>query len=371
MQQDFTYLMPTQVRFGQGVLSEIKSHITNLNVQKILIVCGKKSMKAAGYLDRTLDSLSDLDVEVFDDVESDPSVETVDAAVKLADVDAIVALGGGSPIDAAKAVSVVSGNGGNAAEYISGKTIGKPGPPIIAIPTTAGTGSEVTEVSVLSDRVKKFKRSFRSRYMYPTVALDDPELTLTMPKSVTASSGLDALTHAVEAFTSKKSQPIPDSICLEAARLAIENITTAYDNGEDILAREKMMLASLMAGFGITHAGAGLAHGLSYSLWRAADAPHGLAVGFLLPHVMRFNLGYEERRYERLARYLGYDTPEELITQIESINKALDVPSSLRRLGVKDSDIPGMVELGLGGGTKLNPRDVDAKTLESFIRGLM
>jgi alcohol dehydrogenase class IV len=365
---DFTYHMPTKVRFGCGVLGELGKHAGDFGAKKVLIVSGRGSMRKTGTLDKVIGYLDGFDVEVYEKVESDPSLETVDEGAEAAGgCDLIVALGGGSALDAAKAISAVAGNEGKAAEYLSDRKIVKAGPRIIAIPTTAGTASEVTEVSVLSDRRKKVKKALRSVLMYPAVALDDPELTLTMPKEVTVSTGLDALAHAVEALVSKNSQPIPDVLCMGAAKLVLENLEDAYNNGGNIIARENMLLGSLMAGFGITHAGAGLAHGLSYSLWKVKDMPHGLACGLLLPHVMRFNLGYVGDKYEALASFCGYKNPEALIRRVEELNVALGVP---KNIGISDTDIPTMIG-GVGGGVKVNPRPADEKQLASFIRSIM
>jgi alcohol dehydrogenase class IV len=368
---DFTYHMPTKVRFGRGTLAELGRHVKELGGKKVIIVSGQGAMRKTGTLDRVIGLLDGFDVEVFEKVESDPSLETIDDGVKAAKrCDLIVGLGGGSALDAAKAISAVAKNGATAQEYLTGKAIKKKGPSIIAIPTTAGTASEVTEVSVLSDKKQKIKKALRSVHMYPVVALDDPELTLSMPKDVTASTGLDALAHAVEALVSRKSQPIPDILCMEAARLVLENIEIAYNDGKNIDARENMLLGSLMAGFGITHAGAGLAHGLSYSLWKEAGTPHGLACGILLPHVMRFNLGYENGKYAVLARFCGYKSPQDLISRVESLNLALGAQSRLGGLGIRESDIMSMIT-GVGGGVKVNPRATDDASLASFINSII
>jgi len=369
---DFQYHLPTRIMFGVGVLDELGPVVNEFHPKRVLVVTGRGAMRRTGVLDRVVELLGDRDVLVFEDVESDPSTDTVDRAAALGDgADLIVGLGGGSSLDAAKAVSVVLGNGGKASELIRGKSIAKHGPRIIAIPTTSGTGSEVTEVSVLSERAGRVKRSFRSVHMYPAVALDDPELTRTMPKDVTCSSGLDALTHAVEALTSKKSQPIPDVICLEAGRLVLENIGVAYEDGGNMESRNSMMLGSLMAGFGITHAGAGLAHGLSYSIWRVKGTAHGLACGILLPHVMRFNLGHDGGKYVRLARACGLKKPEDLIFRIEDVCRSMGVPERLGELGFSSDDIEPMIGLGMGGSTKLNPRPVDEKTMRGFIESII
>ncbi|MFH0862792.1 MAG: iron-containing alcohol dehydrogenase [Candidatus Altiarchaeota archaeon] len=368
---DFTYHMPVKVRFGLGVLGELGTHARGFGAKRVLIVTGKGSMKRTGILDRAVGLLEGFNVAVFDEVESDPSLKTIDEGVSAAKGrDLIVGLGGGSALDAAKAISAISANGGPASEYLAGRKIEKAGPKIIAIPTTAGTASEVTEVSVMTDRGSRIKKAIRSAHMYPAMALDDPELTVTMPKDVTASSGLDAMAHAVEALVSRKSQPIPDILCMQAAKLVLENLEDAYRDGADLKARENMLFASLMAGFGITHAGAGLAHGISYSLWRKAGTAHGLACGILLPHVMRYNLGHEGGKYGVLAGFCGYKNPEDLICRVESLNAALGVPKRIGVLGIGSSDIGFMVS-GVGGGVMANPRHTDEAALASFIESIL
>ncbi len=367
---EFTYHTPTEVRFGRGVVDELPSVMKELGACNVVVVTGKTAMRKTGILDRVTSMLEKQEVTVFDEVENDPSVDTVDRGAEVVrGSDAIIALGGGSPMDAAKAMSVVSANGGTSIEYLRGCGVGEPGPPLVAVPTTSGTGSEVTEVSVLSDVGNRVKKSFRSRFMYPTVALDDPELTVSMPTSVTASSGLDALTHAIEAHTSNRHQPIGDVLCMEAAKVVLENLTTAYRDGGNMEARERMMLAGLMAGYGITHAGAGVAHGLSYSLWRVTGISHGLACGTVLPYVMRFNM--ECTDYAGLARHCGLQTPEELVEKVEEINEILGVPATLGELGVKEEHIPEMVEVGLSGSTRSNPRPVDEKGLAELIKNMI
>jgi alcohol dehydrogenase class IV len=364
----FTYHLPTKVVFGYGVVETLAEAALELDIEKALLVSGKGAMRKTGTLDRCLKLLEDVDVILYEDVEADPSVATVDEMVDVGrDCTHIVALGGGSPIDAAKAASVVLGNGGSSIDYLMGKRPSKMGPPIIAIPTTSGTGSEVTEVSVLSERESKFKKSFRSHFMYPAIALDDPELTLTMPKQVTASSGLDALAHAIEAYVSIRSQPVTDHLCLEAVKLVLDNLELAYEDGQDRVARENMMYASLIAGFAITHAGTGLAHGLSYGLWKAAESVHGLACGTLIPHVIEFNLDHVGVKYDRLAKYCRLKSVHELVDRIRQLNEVVGAPPYLRGLGIEEKDIESMIESGLKGSSLNSPRPIDEKNIRAFL----
>ncbi len=365
---NFTYHMPTNVIFGAGTIQDIEEVVDSVGGGKILIVTGKHSMRKTGILDNVLGFLDGREIEVFEQVESDPSTETVDEGVKLAlGCDIILGLGGGSPLDAAKAISAVTASGGAALDYMMRRKTASDGMPIVAIPTTAGTASEVTEVSVLTDKKSGVKKSFRSPYMYPKVSIDDPELTRTMPKDVTAASGLDALSHAVESIASIKYQPVPEIICRQAAKLVLENLLNAYDDGDDMSARTNMMLASLMAGYGITHSGAGLAHGLSYSIYMVSATTHGIACGTLLPHVMRYNKGYDRGRMLELAKHCGFKTEDELIDAVDELRDVLGLPPTLSGLGVHEKDVEVMVEYGLGGSTATNPRSVDEKSLSKFV----
>ncbi|MFH1403331.1 MAG: iron-containing alcohol dehydrogenase [Candidatus Altiarchaeota archaeon] len=369
---NFEYHMPTRVIFGSGVLDRLGEIVGESDAGKALIVTGSGSMRKTGVLERVISLLGDVSVEVFDNVESDPSVDTIDDAVEYArEVDLIVGLGGGSPLDAAKAISAVVGNGGNAGDYLKGRGIKNPGPGMVAIPTTSGTGTEVTQISVLSDRKTMIKKSIRSPLIYPRVALDDPTLTRTMPREVTAYTGMDALTHAIEAYSSLKSQPMTDILCMEAVRIVLDNIENAYVDGGDMVTRERMMYASLIAGFGITHASAGLAHGLSYAVWRVAGVPHGVAVGLLLPHVMMFNMKAVGGKFDALAEYCGLCDAGELVSRIVEVKESIGIPARLGGIGVGVDDVDSMVELGLGGSTKANPRMVDGDLLAAFIGGII
>jgi len=365
----FTYYMPTKVLFGDGCVEKVADAVGEVGGGKVLVVTGKSSMKKTGILDRVLDNISGFDVEVFAQIETDPSVDIVDEGAQNAvGKDVIVALGGGSALDAAKAISVASANSENAIDYLRGETVKNPGPKIVALPTTSGTGSEVTEVSVLSDPKNNIKKSFRSPHMYPATSLDDPQLTYTMPQEVTVSSGFDALTHAVEAYTSKRSQPICDVLCRQATKLAVENLVKTVENPNDAYPRSNMMLASLMAGYGITHSGAGLVHGLSYSLYKTTGVAHGMACAILLPHVMRYNRGYEEGKYTQLADDIGVETVDELIHTIQEIGEKVGVPQHLCEIGVKEDDVSQLVESAMGGSTRVNPRPVKEDDLSGFLK---
>ncbi len=368
--EDFEYLMPTRVVFGNGCLDNLADHVTGENV---LIVTGSGgAMKKTGVLKRVKCLLDGSNVKVFDKVEADPSLETVDAGAAICEgMDSIIALGGGSPMDAAKGIAACIGNECSAKDVLYKGKFKKSGPPIIAVPTTSGTGSEVTQVAVLSDREMMIKKSFRHESVYPRVAICDPELTVTMPKKITAQTGLDALSHALEALVAKKSQPITDTLCIEATKLILESLEGAYEFPTDMTFRKDMMLASLLAGFGITVAGAGLSHGLSYGVWKVTGMGHGLAVGLLTPHVMRFNIDHDVGKYLRCARACGYQSTQELIERIEMVNDALDVPKSLGAAGVNKDDMEALIATSLAGSARGNPRKVGKREAKKFIEGLI
>ena len=369
---DFTYLMPTKVVFGKGCVKGVGDAATELNAKKILVVTGKTSMKKTGVLDRVIKLLSDFEVEVFDKVESDPSTDTVDEGAEIAKkYDTILGLGGGSPLDAAKAISLVSANGGDTKKIMETGYAKIKGPDIIAIPTTAGTAAEITMISVLTNRDSMVKKSIRNPYLYPAIALDDVELTLTMPAEITVQTGLDALSHALEALVSTRNQPISDILCIEAAAKILKNIESTTLFGNDLMPRTEMLLASLMAGYGITNAGAGLAHGLSYGLWKASNIGHGLACGMLMPHVMEYNRKHVGDRYNKVAKKIGLENDKELIGLIFQINERLNVPKNLGELNIVEEDVPGIVDVSLGGAAKTNPRKVDVESAKMFLEDLL
>lgn len=366
----FSYHMPTRVIFENGCLDRLPEHIIGDKVRIVTGIGG--SMRKAGVLKRVGCLLEGFDIEFFDKIEADPSCDTIDDGSRACrGADCILAIGGGSPIDAAKAISACIGCGCSAKDLLWGKANPKPGPPIIAVATTAGTGSEVTQVSVLTDRKKRLKKSFRQEYMYPLTALDDPELTITMPFDITAQTGLDALSHALEALVAAGSQPITDSLCIEAAKLIIKSIEGACRFPKDMVFRKDMMLGSLMAGFGITVAGTGLAHGISYGIWKATGMGHGMAVGLLTPHIIRFNMGFDGGKYDRVAQALGYQDGLELAKGIESINESLGIPKNLGDAGIGVDDKRWLVEAALEGSSKKNPRPVKRRDANEFVEGLL
>jgi len=333
---DWEFQLPTRIIFGRGSLGRLWETI---NTKKILLVTGKRGFREQ-TVRRIRKQLSNVEITVYDRIEPNPTYQSVDEGVELLeknDCEAVVALGGGSTIDAAKLMASIAVNKGKAYEYAyQGKKIEKKGLPLIAIPTTAGTGSEVTPFLVVSDREKKLKVPVRNRHLFPKVAIVDPELTVSMPREVTASTGADALSHALEALWSKKSQPISDYLALRAAKIIFENLKKACEEPGNIDAREEMSLASLLAGIAISSAVTGPSHAISYPLTSIFGIPHGNACSLTLPEVMEYNA----LRNEKINRITQLYGPEKL----RELFKDVGLRTRLEEFGIKEKDVPAIVD---------------------------
>jgi len=304
-------------------------------------------------------------------------------AVRIA-AELVVACGGGSPLDAAKAIAALATNGGQPLDYMEvvgrGQPLAKPSLPLIAIPTTAGTGSEVTRNAVLTSPEHGVKASMRSFSMVPRIAVVDPELTYGLPPAVTASTGLDALTQLVEPFTCNRTNPLVDALCREGLGRVARSLRRAWSHGHDAAAREDMALASLFGGFALANAGLGAVHGLSGVIGGMFRAPHGAVCAALLPHVMAMNRrALQERapdsplvaRYEEVARLLTGNpaaSAEEGVAWVARLARDLEVPS-LAACGVKAEHVPLIVErAAVASGTKANPIELTRAELAEILR---
>lgn len=337
--------------------------------KKALIVTGKHSSKKTGALDRVSDSLkkSGLEYVIFDKVESDPSVNTVRLGVETAkeeNIDVIVALGGGSALDAAKAISMVSTNGGDILDYEK-KAPEIEGIPIVALPTTAGTGSEVTKYSIITDTERKIKMLIGSDFLVPKVAILDPNLTKMMPPSITAATGMDAFTHAVEAYISKAAQPMSDVYAVKAIELITSNLIKAVLKEDDMEARSNMLLGQMYAGLAFSNASVALVHAMSRPLGAYYKVPHGLANALLLPEVMKFNRAACSEKFKFIAKTMGENiegksTREASYLAIESIKNLFSetgLPKSLKEVGVDKDNFDKMAKDAVENkSTTLNPR---------------
>jgi alcohol dehydrogenase class IV len=301
----YRYRMPTEVVFGAGTLDSLGERCRPYG-SRPLVVTGRRSARATGLLDRVLGQLPG--AAVFDAVEENPSTATCETGASFCrerDCDFVVALGGGSPIDAAKAIAVLAKNDGRCRDYFGTDKYPNPNLPIVAVPTTAGTGSEVTPYSVLTDEEAGMKRTLAGRALFPTLAILDPETTLTLPVSVTVNTGLDVLSQAMEGMVSRTSTPVGDVLALEACRLVKEHLPRCVRNGEDREARARMLHASMLAGSVIAQSGTTLVHGMGYYFTLQFGIAHGLANGLLLTPLFQFNALHEPEKVAAIAEALG------------------------------------------------------------------
>ncbi len=339
----FNFLVAGRISFGPGVSGRLGELAKGLGARRAVLVTDE-SMERFGISDRIAGILESEGVEtcIFAGVEPEPSVETTDAVAMLArehDCQLVVGLGGGSCMDVAKAVSVLITNEGSASLYQGLGLVKNPGVPKIMIPTTSGTGSEVTFTAVLIRKSDGFKGGINDDKLFPDYSLLDPELALTMPPKVTASTGMDALTHAIEAFTSKAASAMSDLFAREAIEKIGRWLRVATWNGSNIEARTEMMLASLYGGIALANAGVGACHSLAYPLGSMFGVGHGVANALLVPYVCRYNALAAPERYYEISALLDY-SPEEGLPLREG---ALDCAEALHEL-VEDLNLPSKLK---------------------------
>lgn len=308
----YQVLFPAAIRFGVGALDTLGGEAEKLGARRALIVTDP-GVYAAGIVDSVMEQLArtKLSVELFSGSETEPTLPRLnDIAKELRkdSYDLLIGVGGGSCIDTTKGLSVLLAHGGNGQDYVGIDKVPGPGIPMFLLPTTAGTGSEVTKVAVLDDPDKKLKAGMVSPYLLARLALIDPTLTYGCPPGITASAGIDAFVHAMESYTSINASNFIDAIEIEAMRLVVGSLRAVVDNGSDKEARIHMAEAAYFAGIGIAHAGGAAVHALGHTLGSRFHVPHGVAMGVLLPYVMEFNLSASLPKYATVAQILGVET---------------------------------------------------------------
>lgn len=342
------FYLPTQLIHGAGSRKEIKRFIKPED--KVLIVTDKGLVKA-GVVEKVINELDEIGVEyvVYDEVKANPHVDAVQAALDLAKKDAVkavVAVGGGSPMDVAKAVAMLITNGGTYEDYQwNGKMPTQPSATLVQIPTTAGTGSEVTRCAVIIDR--NTKKGVNLDEFFATAALIDAELMVSLPPAITSTTGMDALTHAIEAYIGLGSNPVTDAWAIQAIELLAEYLPKAFANGANIEAREKVALASSLAGVAMDQAGLGFVHAMSGPLSSYYDVPHGLSNAVLLPYGMQFNLIAVPEKMARIAVALGVDTygmsvkeaAQAAVDAVQELCWDLEIPEDMSEYFKKEEDI--------------------------------
>jgi alcohol dehydrogenase class IV len=378
----FDFATSDRILFGEGTLSEVGNIAADLG-GKALIVTGSGSVPIKG-LQSALEQ-SGVGIAVFR-VEAEPDIPTVQAAIRLAKkagCDLVIGYGGGSSLDTAKAVAAMVTNPGELLTYLEvigeGKKIPHPGAPMIAIPTTAGTGTEVTRNAVISSPEHHVKVSVRSPLMIPTVALVDPECTYTMPPEVTASTGMDALTQVIEAYVSNRANPLTDAISREGILRGARALLKAYQDGSDRQARRQMALTSLCGGLALANGGLGAVHGFAGPMGGMFHAPHGAICAALLPYVMKYNVrvlaenggfaGFTER-YHDVARWLTGDpdaTIQDGVRWIQSLAEDLHIPG-LSAIGVRSEDFDRIIEKSQAASSmKKNPIELPEEALRKIL----
>ena len=372
-----------RILMGPGCIEQIGMEVKALKGGKVLIVTDPGIIRA-GLLKPVEESLQHAGLlwSLFDQVEPDPRIEVVEECFQTArqeQADCIIGLGGGSSLDIAKVVAVRLTNSGKIDDFFGIDLIPDPGVPVILVPTTAGTGSEVTPIAILSDTREKLKKGIVSSHLLPKSALLDPKLTIGLPPAVTAFTGMDALIHAIEAYTSVNANGLTDHLAFRAMELTSGNLLTAYARGEDLNARSKMLEGSLLAGMAFANAGVTAVHAFAYPLGgEFHHIPHGLANSVMLPHVLRFNMLGNLPKFADVASALGVaageltdrQAAEEGLEVIEELMADLEIPLRLRDLQVPEEAIPKMAQ-GVMKVTRLlanNPRKITLQDAERIYR---
>jgi len=364
----FEYVLPTKIRYGAGMLKVLGEELRLLKAKKVMIITDK-GLVNAGMIKKAAEIIEaeDIDFIVYDEIEANPKDYNVEACAEKAraeSVDTLLAFGGGSPIDAAKATAVLARQGGKVRDYQGKGRIKDDCLPLITIPTTAGTGSEVTFSSVITDTKEKFKFTIKSTAIAAKTAIIDPELTLSVPPLITAATGIDALTHAIEGYTANCTEPIAEAAGLYAVEYIAGNIEEAVKNGRNIAARDKMMIGSLLAGLSFSHADVASVHCMAEALGSMYDAPHGMCNAILLPYVMEYNLPAAGHKYARVARAMGIEEKDDYtaavkgIEHIRKLSKEIGLPG-IRSLNVNTDDFELLAKMSeKNGSNDSNPRKI-------------
>lgn len=347
------FTVPDHIITGKGAIDEAKGYIKSYG-KKALIVTGKHVVKST-MIQTLVDQLDDIEVEysIFDGITGEPTDSMIEEGIKKYldnNCDFLIGMGGGSPLDSAKAIGAMITNPGTIADY-NGKEIPNKIPPVVAIPTTAGTGSEATKFTIITDSKKDIKMLLKGDYLIPELAIIDYELGMTAPRSVTAATGLDALTHAVEAYTSKKATVMTDTLAVSAIKRIIEYLPIVYQDGGNEKAREEMAIAALEAGICINNSSVTLVHGMSRPIGALFHVPHGMSNAMLLTRCMAFAATEVSDRLANLARETRISTFEEsdttasdkFITKLGEICKICEIPT-LKEYGIDQDKFESVIE---------------------------
>lgn len=374
-----TFFVPAVNIMGLDCLGEAMTAIAGYGLRKALIVTDAGLAKA-GVASRIASLLAERDIDstIFDGAKPNPSIANVEAGLALLQrerCDCVISLGGGSPHDCAKGIALCATNGGHIRDYEGVDRSAKPQLPLIAINTTAGTASEMTRFCIITDEARHVKMAIVDRNVTPMLSVNDPALMVGMPKGLTAATGMDALTHAVEAYVSTAATPITDACALKAVTLISDNLRQAVNDGQDLQARENMAYAQFLAGMAFNNASLGYVHAMAHQLGGYYDLPHGVCNAVLLPHVQRFNAQVSAARLRDVAKAMGVKVcgmteaqgADAAISAIEQLSVAVGIPAGLQELGAKREDVPVLASNALKDACGLtNPRSASQAEIEAI-----
>ncbi len=394
MNTPWTFASADEIIFGSGSIAQLGSLCKARQWHRALVV-SDENLLACHLVDRVCEILQSecIDAFAFTETEPEPSIETATKAIATSasfGADVVIGLGGGSSMDLAKVVATLLSCGGKASDYFGFDRVPHPTLPLVCVPTTAGTGSEVSHSAVLTDVAAEMKVSMQSRFLRPNIALIDPELALSCPRQVTAESGIDVLVHAIEAYTAIDAEQMPEgnaysgrtpltnTLCEQAIGLVGQYLIRAVETPDDLEAREGMASAALLAGMAFSNAGVAVVHALEYPIGGALHCSHGGGNGMLLPFVMRFNLQVREETFARIAELLGedvagmdrIDAAERAIVAVENIRGRIGIASSIRQLGGRKNQLAGFAEKAFEVKRlmNVNPRPVSLSDLKTILQ---
>ncbi|ACV63716.1 iron-containing alcohol dehydrogenase [Desulfofarcimen acetoxidans DSM 771] len=376
-----TKFVAPEIIFGLGALSQVGDSVLRLGARKVFVVTDE-GVSSAGWVDTALDSLKEVGIEYecYSDSTSNPKDVEVASGVeayRLAGCDAVLAVGGGSPIDVAKAVAAVASNGGRINDYEGVNRIIHPLPPMVVVPTTAGSGSEVSQFAMIVDTNRKVKMTIISKSLVPDIALIDPVVLQTKDAELTAVTGMDALSHAIEAYTSLAATPLTDVHAIEALQTIANNLRSSVASRTNLKAKSAMAMASLQAGLAFSNAILGATHAMTHQVDGLLDLHHGKTNAVLLPYVMEFNMIASTDKFVRIAEAFGecvrgmssWAAAERAVHAVRRLTRDIGIPKNLTALGLNGSYIPQLVKSALNDACLItNPRDVEEEDLTEIFR---
>lgn len=383
MSRMYDYLVPSVNFMGPGCLKVIGERAKMLGGKKVLIVTDKfLRSQEGGAVEQTIKYLKEagLEVAIYDGTEPNPKDTNVADGLKIfkeENCDMIVTVGGGSPHDCGKGIGIAATHEGDLYDYAGIETLTNALPPIIAVNTTAGTASEVTRHCVITNTKTKVKYVIVSWRNLPLVSFNDPELMVGKPAGLTAATGMDALTHAVEAYVSKDANPVTDASAIQSIKLIANNLRQAVAMGDNIEARTNMAYASLLAGMAFNNGNLGYVHAMAHQLGGLYDMPHGVANAMLLPHVCKYNVISNPQKFADIAEFMGenidglsvHEAAEKAIDAMFRLSKDIGIPTSLKEMGIKEEDFEYMAEMALKDGNAFsNPRKGNEKDIVNIFK---